>query len=144
MKSCSNRSPRKAGSGIGSLEAAANVPADEVIRFAATSWVARRRWRMDQVVFPIQDSVPSCSVPVVTRALIPKRRLIFLRTGVSQHALDQVFYLFGMDALLSDHFDRARELGLPVRNDVQNVMHLLQPIPAAYPPTALRRVFAGS
>ena len=78
-------------------------------------------------MFPIQDSVPSrCSGGYAGVDAV----VFFFELGLSQHALDQVFYLFDMDARLSDHFDRARELGLPVRNEMpENVLHLMQLYP---------------
>jgi hypothetical protein len=48
-------------------------------------------------MFPIQDSVPSRSVPVVTRALILINVIVFfLELSLPQAAVEQFFYLFGI------------------------------------------------
>jgi hypothetical protein len=47
-------------------------------------------------VVPIMDSIPSRSVPVVTRALILINVVVFFfELALPQEALEQVFYLFG-------------------------------------------------
>jgi membrane associated rhomboid family serine protease len=68
-------------------------------------------------VFPIQDSVPSRSVPVVTRALILINVVVFFfELGLSQHALDQVFYLFGIVPARFAHPDWAVSVGFPAES----------------------------
>ena len=48
-------------------------------------------------VFPIMDSVPSRSVPVVTRTLILINVVMFFfELALPQETLEQVFYLFGI------------------------------------------------
>jgi membrane associated rhomboid family serine protease len=68
-------------------------------------------------VFPIQDSVPSRSVPVVTRALILINAVVFFfELGLSQHALEQVFYLFGIVPARFTHPDWAVSVGFPAES----------------------------
>jgi membrane associated rhomboid family serine protease len=48
-------------------------------------------------VFPIMDSIPSRSVPVVTHALILINVVVFfIELSLPQETLEQVFYLFGL------------------------------------------------
>ena len=48
-------------------------------------------------MFPIQDSVPSRSVPVMTRALIIINAIIFFfELLLPQQSMGQIFYLFGL------------------------------------------------
>jgi len=49
-------------------------------------------------MFPIQDSVPSRSVPVVTRGLILTNALVFFfELALPEAAREQLFYLFGSE-----------------------------------------------
>jgi rhomboid family protein len=66
-------------------------------------------------VFPIQDSVPSLSVPVVTRALILINVVVFFfELALPQQAVEQLFYLFGIVPARFMHPDWAASVGLPV------------------------------
>ena len=48
-------------------------------------------------MFPIKDSVPSHSVPVVTRALILINVLVFFfELMLPPQSVEQIFYLFGI------------------------------------------------
>lgn len=48
-------------------------------------------------MFPLLDSIPSRSVPVVTRALILINVVVFLfELALPREAVEQVFYLFGI------------------------------------------------
>src|SRR3982751_1091155 len=48
-------------------------------------------------MFPIRDSIPTRSVPVVTRAIILLNALVFLfEIALPHEAMEQVFYLFGI------------------------------------------------
>ena len=48
-------------------------------------------------MFPIQDSVPSRSVPVMTRALILINVIVFFfELLLPQASVEQFFYLFGI------------------------------------------------
>ena len=48
-------------------------------------------------MFPIQDSVPSRSVPVMTRALILINAIVFFfELSLPQASVEQLFYLFGI------------------------------------------------
>ena len=86
------------------------------------------------------------AVPVVTRALILiNAGVFFFELGLSQHALDQVFYLVGMDARPSDHLrPGARVRAACAKRDARKRAAPDATLPAAHPPTAVRRVFAGS
>jgi membrane associated rhomboid family serine protease len=47
-------------------------------------------------MFPIQDSVPSRSVPVVMRTLILVNALVFFfELMLPQQSIEQIFYVFG-------------------------------------------------
>src|SRR6266568_4852171 len=66
-------------------------------------------------MFPIQDSVPSRSVPVVTRALIFINVIVFFfELMLSQQSIDQVFYLFGIVPARFTHPQWAVYVGFPV------------------------------
>ena len=55
-------------------------------------------------VLPTVDSVPSRSVPVVTRALILVNVVVFfIELSLAQETLEQVFYLFGLVAARFAH-----------------------------------------
>ena len=48
-------------------------------------------------MFPLLDSIPSRSVPVVTRALILINVVVFFfELALPQETVEQVFYLFGI------------------------------------------------
>jgi len=76
-------------------------------------------------MIPIQDSVPSRSVPVVTRTLILINVVVFFfELGLPREAVEQMFYLFGLVPA------RFGELGLRVGSDMpENVMRLMQLYP---------------
>jgi membrane associated rhomboid family serine protease len=66
-------------------------------------------------MFPIQDSVPSRSVPLVTRALIFINVIVFFfELMLSQQSIDQVFYLFGVVPARFTHPEWAAYVGFPV------------------------------
>ena len=66
-------------------------------------------------MFPIQDSVPSRSVPVVTRALILINVLVFFfELMLPRHGLEQIVYLFGIVPARFTHPDWAAYVGFPV------------------------------
>jgi len=66
-------------------------------------------------MFPVQDSVPSRTVPVVTRALILINALVFFfELALPQPTLEQLFYLFGMVPARFTHPDWAEWAGFPV------------------------------
>jgi membrane associated rhomboid family serine protease len=66
-------------------------------------------------MFPIQDSVPSRSVPVVTRALILINVLVFFfELALPKQGLEQLFYLFGIVPARFTHPDWASYVGFPV------------------------------
>src|SRR6266446_3637855 len=66
-------------------------------------------------MFPLQDSVPSRSVPVVTRALILINALVFFfELLLPEQALEQVFYLFGVVPARFTHPHWAEAVGFPV------------------------------
>jgi membrane associated rhomboid family serine protease len=68
-------------------------------------------------MFPIQDSVPSRSVPVVIRALILINALVFFfELMLPQHGIDQVFYLFGIVPARLTHPDWAAYVGFPAHS----------------------------
>jgi membrane associated rhomboid family serine protease len=68
-------------------------------------------------MFPIQDSVHSRSVPVVTRALIFINVLVFFfELMLPPHGIDQIFYLFGIVPARFAHPDWAAYVGFPVDN----------------------------
>ena len=66
-------------------------------------------------MFPIQDSVPSRSVPVVTRALILINAIVFfVELSLPQASVEQLFYLFGIVPARFTHPDWAAYVGFPV------------------------------
>src|SRR2546429_736597 len=68
-------------------------------------------------MFPIKDSVPSRSVPVVTRALILINVIVFFfELMVPQQSIEQMFYLFGVVPARFTHLDWAAYVGFPVDN----------------------------
>jgi len=68
-------------------------------------------------MFPIKDSVPSRSVPVVTRALILINVIVFFfELMVPQQSIEQMFYLFGVVPARFTHPDWAAYVGFPVDN----------------------------
>jgi membrane associated rhomboid family serine protease len=65
-------------------------------------------------MFPIRDSVPSQTVPVVMRALVVVNALVFLlELALPARGLDQLFYLFGVVPARFAHPDWANEVGFP-------------------------------
>jgi rhomboid family protein len=75
-------------------------------------------------VFPIQDSVPSRSVPVVTRALILVNVVVFFfELGLSDYGLEQVFYLFGIVPARFTHPDWAVSVGFPAESYLSLLTH---------------------
>src|SRR5882672_7705485 len=68
-------------------------------------------------MFPIKDSVPSRSVPVVTRALILINALVFFfELMLPQQSVEQIFYLFGIVPARFTHPDWAAYVGFPLDN----------------------------
>src|SRR5258708_20757763 len=66
-------------------------------------------------MFPIQDSVRSRSVLVVTRALILINVLVFFfELMLPRHGLEQIVYLFGIVPARFTHPDWAAYVGFPV------------------------------
>jgi membrane associated rhomboid family serine protease len=66
-------------------------------------------------MFPIRDSVPSLSVPVVTRALILINVVVFFfELALPQQAVERIFYLFGLVPARFTHPDWAASVGFPV------------------------------
>jgi membrane associated rhomboid family serine protease len=66
-------------------------------------------------MFPIKDSVPSRSVPVVTRALILINALVFFfELSLPQESVEQIFYLFGVVPARFTHPDWAAAVGFPI------------------------------
>jgi membrane associated rhomboid family serine protease len=66
-------------------------------------------------MFPVQDSVPSRSVPVVTRAVIFVNVLVFFfELMLPPQSIDQMFYLFGIVPARFAHPDWAAYVGFPV------------------------------
>ena len=66
-------------------------------------------------MIPIRDSVPSHSVPVVTRALIFINVLVFFfELALPRGAIEPFFYLFGFVPARFTHPDWAAEVGFPV------------------------------
>ena len=63
-------------------------------------------------MFPLRDSVPSQSVPVVTRALIFINALVFFfELSLPEQSLEQVFYLFGLVSARFTHPSWAEATG---------------------------------
>jgi membrane associated rhomboid family serine protease len=68
-------------------------------------------------MFPIRDSVPSLSVPVVTRALIFINVLVFFfELTLPRESLEHFVYLFGLVPARFSHPDWAEAVGFPVDN----------------------------
>ena len=68
-------------------------------------------------VLPIVDSVPSRSVPVVTRALILINVIVFfIELSLPREMLEQVFYLFGLVPAGFLHPHWAMRVGFPVND----------------------------
>src|SRR5205823_3551786 len=68
-------------------------------------------------MFPIKDSVPSRSVPVVTRALILINVMVFFfELMLPQQSVEQIFYLFGIVPARFAHPDWAASVGFPIDN----------------------------
>jgi membrane associated rhomboid family serine protease len=66
-------------------------------------------------MFPIQDSVPSHSVPVMTRALILVNVIVFFfELLLPQASVEQFFYLFGIVPARFTHPEWAAYVGFPV------------------------------
>src|ERR1700732_1515421 len=66
-------------------------------------------------MFPIQDSVPSRSVPVMTRALILLNVIVFFfELLLPQASVEQFFYLFGIVPARFTHPEWAAYVGFPV------------------------------
>ena len=65
-------------------------------------------------MFPIRDSVPSQSVPVVTRALILINVVVFFfELALPHEAVEQLFYLFGLVPARFTNPDWAASAGVP-------------------------------
>jgi membrane associated rhomboid family serine protease len=68
-------------------------------------------------MIPIRDSVPSHSVPVVTRALIFVNALVFFfELTLPPGSLEQFFYLFGFVPARFTHPEWAESVGFPMGN----------------------------
>jgi len=68
-------------------------------------------------MFPLRDSAPSRSVPVMTRALILINALVFfLELAMPEQSVEQVFYLFRIVPARFTHPDWAAWMGFPVDN----------------------------
>jgi hypothetical protein len=68
-------------------------------------------------VLPIVDSVPSRSVPEVTRALILINVIVFfIELSLPREMLEQVFYLFGLVPARFLHPHWAMWVGFPVND----------------------------
>lgn len=66
-------------------------------------------------MFPMRDSVPSLSVPVVTRALILINVVVFFfELALPEQALKEVFYLFGVVPARFTHPGWAEAVGFPI------------------------------
>ena len=66
-------------------------------------------------MFPVQDSVPSRSVPVVTRALILINVVVFFfELALPDQSLERLFYLFGIVPARFTHPGWAEWAGFPV------------------------------
>jgi membrane associated rhomboid family serine protease len=65
-------------------------------------------------MFPIQDSIPTRTVPVVTRALILINVIVFFfEVALPKETLEQVVYLFGIVPARFTHPDWAASVGFP-------------------------------
>jgi membrane associated rhomboid family serine protease len=66
-------------------------------------------------MFPIQDSVPSRSVPVVTRGLILINVVVFFfELSLSRESIIQLFYLFGVVPARFTDPEWAASIGFPI------------------------------
>ncbi len=66
-------------------------------------------------MFPIQDSIPSRSVPVVTRALILINVVVFFfELSLSRESIIQLFYLFGVVPARFTDPEWAASIGFPI------------------------------
>jgi membrane associated rhomboid family serine protease len=66
-------------------------------------------------MFPIQDSVPTRSVPVVTRALILVNVVVFFfELSLSRESIIQLFYLFGVVPARFTDPEWAASIGFPI------------------------------
>ena len=66
-------------------------------------------------MFPIQDSVPTRSVPVVTRALILINVIIFFfELTLPRQSVELLFYVFGLVPARFTHPEWAANVGLPL------------------------------
>jgi membrane associated rhomboid family serine protease len=66
-------------------------------------------------MFPVQDSIPTRTVPVVTRALILINVVIFFfEVALPKETLEQMVYLFGIVPARFTHPDWAASVGFPV------------------------------
>ena len=84
-------------------------------RFANRAYCVKVQKGSD--VFPIMDSVPSRSVPVVTRTLILINVVMFFfELALPQETLEQVFYLFGIVPARFAHPNWAARVGFPVND----------------------------
>jgi membrane associated rhomboid family serine protease len=68
-------------------------------------------------MIPIRDSVPSRSVPIVTRALILINVIVFFfELTFSQEGVEQLFYLFGLVPARFTHPKWAEAVGIPLQS----------------------------
>src|SRR5258708_1401284 len=68
-------------------------------------------------VFPLLDSVPSRSVPVVTRTLIIANVVVFFfELSLPREAVEQVFYLFGIVPARFTHPEWSAFVGFPIND----------------------------
>jgi len=68
-------------------------------------------------MFPIKDSVPSRSVPVMTRGLILVNVIVFFfELTLPQQSVEQLFYLFGIVPARFTHPDWAASVGFAIDN----------------------------
>jgi membrane associated rhomboid family serine protease len=66
-------------------------------------------------MFPIRDSVPSRSVPVMTRTLIFINAIVFFfELGLPHQSVEQIFYLFGIVPARFTHPEWAASVGFPI------------------------------
>jgi membrane associated rhomboid family serine protease len=66
-------------------------------------------------MFPVQDSVPTRSVPVVTRALILINVIIFFfELTLPRQSVELLFYVFGLVPARFTHPEWAANIGLPL------------------------------
>jgi membrane associated rhomboid family serine protease len=68
-------------------------------------------------MFPLADSIPGRSVPVVTRALILVNVVVFFfELALPEQTVEQLFYLFGIVPARFTHPDWAVGVGFPVND----------------------------